>query len=60
MGLNHSIIKTNTEIYDELTQINSITTNELFYKRTGFFIKFQITGCQLLCRRIKGKMVINH
>lgn len=57
MGLKQSTIKTNNEIYDELTQINNITTNDLFYKRTGFFIKFHVSGCQILCRRIKGKMV---
>ena len=57
MGIKHSQIKTNHELFEEINQINQITTNELFCNRTGFFIQFYIGGCQVLCRRINAILV---
>ena len=57
MGITHYSTKTNKELFDEINQINQITTNELFYNRTGFFIHFHFGGCQILWRRIKAVLV---
>ena len=46
MGLGQSTNKSNQKLYEEINKLNNLTTNELFYKRTGFFIEFYYGGCQ--------------
>ena len=57
MGLGQSTNKSNQKLYEEINKLNNLTTNELFYKRTGFFIEFYYGGCQGLCGKITAILV---
>ncbi len=49
--------KTNEEIFNDMEELNKITNNDLFYKKTGYKLNF-LRGSHFFKSILTGKIVI--
>jgi len=65
-GLFSKSDKTNEEITNDIEELNKITTNELFYKKTGYrlffikgmhFFKSIIAGRNIICQIVSNLFI---